>query len=78
MVNYLCDQNDLFPNFADMPDDEFYRLMSIQDVTSSDLFSDGVLENNDLSKHYNSEYLKMSYGEGKQCSDEGIENASNL
>ena len=65
----LHDQDDLFPNFVDMPDDDFHRLMSVHDATYSDLFSDEVFENNDWSKYYNFEYLKMSYGEGLKCSD---------
>ena len=71
-------QDDLFPNFADMADDDFHRLMSVHDATYSDLFSDEVFENSDWSKYYDFEYLKMSYGEGLECSDEGIQSASNL
>ena len=74
----LHDQDDLFLNIADMPDDDFHRLMSVHDSTYSDLFSDEVFENNDWSKYYNFEYLKMSYGEGLECSYEGIQSASNL
>ena len=37
-----------------------------------------MFENNDWSTYYNSEYLKMSYGEGLECSDEGIQSTSNL
>ena len=61
-----------------MPDDVFHRLMSIHDGTYSHLFSDEVFGNNDCSKYYISEYLKMSYGEGLECPDEGIQSASNL
>ena len=71
-------QDDLFPNFSDMSDDDFHRLMSVHDAIYSDLFSDKVFENNDWSKYYNFECLKMSYGEGLECSDEGIQSASNL
>ena len=52
--------------------------MSVHDATYSDLFSDKMFENSDWSKYYDVEYLKMSYGEGLECSDEGIQSASNL
>ena len=71
-------QDDLFPKCAEMPHDDFHRLMSVHYPSYSDLFSDEVFENNDWSKYYNFEYLKMSYGEGLECSDEGIQSASNL
>ena len=61
-----------------MPDDDFHRLMSIHDATYSDIFSDEVFENNDWFKFSNFEYLNMSYGEGLECSDKGIQSASNL
>ena len=60
-----------------MPGDEFH-MMSVHDFTYSDLFSDEVYENNDRFNYFNTDYFKMSYGEGLECSDENIQSASNL